>query len=115
MPEYIELSGHHRIYHIADHIRYVCVDGCVVILDLEAGSYFILDSVASVMWTLLGRHRTAKTVLHELAKQYSIDQAVLASDFSAILDRWISSGFIIDETQRPVLSSSLQSRKTVPE
>ncbi len=36
----------------ASYVRYRTIEGRVVVLDLRAGSYLVLDEVASKMWNL---------------------------------------------------------------
>ena len=56
------------------------IDGEVVILDLDSGSYFGLNAVGSRAWVLLAQGRTLKDVHAQLLIEYDVTADALQRD-----------------------------------
>jgi hypothetical protein len=61
------------------------IDGRVIVLSLEAASYFDLNKVASEIWGMLSAPRSVEEILQELSKHHDIDAGVMSRDVMAFL------------------------------
>jgi hypothetical protein len=50
----------------------------IVILDVNSGIYFGLDSVAASVWAILGTPASIRDICNQLTKEYDIDPLVCA-------------------------------------
>jgi len=53
-----------------------------VLLNMKSGQYYGLDDVGTHMWQLLAKHQDVYLILQEMAAEYDVDEATLASDLS---------------------------------
>lgn len=56
------------------------VDGRIVVLSLQAASYFDLNKVASEIWGMLSGPRRVEDILHELALHHDVDTETMTRD-----------------------------------
>lgn len=66
----------------------------VVMLDMESGFYFGLNSVASVIWGKLEHAIGFKELIDSLLGQFDVDQAVCESDTRELLDQMLEKNII---------------------
>ena len=71
---------------VASHIRHARVEDLVVILDLRAADYSVLDAVASDMWDLLAETGDTEATLDRLTQMYDASPDRLRAD----LDRFVA-------------------------
>jgi hypothetical protein len=63
------------------------LDGEAVILDLDSGTYFGLNTVGTRIWQLIEQHGRLKTVLDELAREYDASPDQLEKDLLDLVAR----------------------------
>lgn len=56
------------------------LDGEMVILDLQSGTYFGLDDVGARAWSLMAEHGSLQAVFDTLHREYDVTAAVLEDD-----------------------------------
>ena len=56
------------------------LDGEMVLLNTQSGTYFGLNEVGSRIWELASEPRMIKDILDALANEYSVDQKQLEGD-----------------------------------
>ena len=59
----------------------------VVMLDMDSGFYFGLNSVASIIWAKLEKAKSFEEVVNELLEEYNIDRQTCENDTRAFLDQ----------------------------
>jgi hypothetical protein len=52
----------------------------VVMLDMDSGFYFGLNSVASIIWGMLEKAISFEEVINELMKEYNVDRQTCEND-----------------------------------
>jgi len=52
----------------------------VVMLDMDSGFYFGLNSVASIIWGMLEKPTSFEEVINELMKEYNVDRQTCEND-----------------------------------
>jgi hypothetical protein len=52
----------------------------VVMLDMDSGFYFGLNSVASIIWGMLEKSTSFEEVINELMKEYNVDRQTCEND-----------------------------------
>ena len=61
------------------------VGGCVVVLNLDAGSYFDFNQVATEIWRMLAEPCRVSRILHALSKRHDVDAETLVRDVMPFL------------------------------
>ena len=70
------------------------IDGEVVLLNLQDGTFFSLTGTAVLIWQLIDGSRDRAALLTELALTYGADSATMALDLDAFLARLAKAGFL---------------------
>lgn len=68
--------------------------GEAVLLNLETGVYFGLDSVGSRIWNLIQEHESLEKVLGILLEEYEVEKARCQKDLLEILAQMNEKGII---------------------
>ena len=66
----------------------------VVMLDVESGYYFGLNSVASVIWDMMKERINLDTMVKLLMKEYDIDKETCEADTLELLEKMIEKKII---------------------
>lgn len=72
----------------------VPMDGELVMLSLEQGSYYGLDGIGPRIWELIGTPINLEDLTATLYLEYDIDPATCRQDVSALLDDMIRAGIV---------------------
>jgi hypothetical protein len=72
----------------------VPMDGELVMLSLEQGSYYGLDGIGPRIWELIGHPISLEDLTATLCLEYDIDPDTCRLDVSALLDDMISAGIV---------------------
>ena len=75
-------------------VIYRDVSGEVVLLNLQSGVYYGLDSVGSRMWQLLMEQRPLDDVCAVMLDEYDVPADVLRADLSKLVDELSSKGLV---------------------
>lgn len=65
------------------------VDGELVMLDVESGSYFNLDSIGAVIWGLLENPARFEDLCQDLHARYDAPLETIRADVAALLSRML--------------------------
>ncbi len=63
-------------------------DDGLMMMDIDSGNYFDIDSVGASVWTLLDTPKTINQICNELAVEYDVDIEICiqqTTDFIAVL------------------------------
>jgi hypothetical protein len=77
-----------------DHVIFTVLGEETVMMDVELGSYFVLDETAAFVWGLLDRPRTLAEVVAEIRDAYDVSEAECERDVLALLDRLRLKGLV---------------------
>ena len=66
----------------------------VVMLDMESGFYFGLNSVASVIWGLLAEEIGFEALIDQLMAQFNVERSVCETDTQELLDQMLEKNII---------------------
>ena len=66
----------------------------VVMLDVESGYYFGLNSVASVIWDLMKEKINLNSMVESLMQEYDIDKETCEADTLELLEKMIEKKII---------------------
>lgn len=66
----------------------------VVMLDMESGFYFGLNSVASVIWGLLADEIGFESLIDQLMTKFDVERAVCEADTQELLDQMLDKNII---------------------
>lgn len=79
---------------VPDHVKFRQFDDEMVLLDLEGGQYYALNSSAASMWSALADGRTPRETAFDLAADFDVDQDRLVADCIALADDLIRRGLL---------------------
>ncbi len=66
----------------------------VVMLDMDSGFYFGLNSVASVIWGLLANEISFEALIDQLMVQFEVDRSLCETDSKELLDQLLEKNII---------------------
>lgn len=88
-----------RIYAQSADVIAKDVDGETVLLDLESSTYFGLNPVGSLVWSLLAEaERSLDEIAQAVAEEYDVDPATAAEDITALASDLKAHGLIVETT-----------------
>ncbi len=70
------------------------LDGETILLNLETGIYFGLDSVGTDVWRAIGTVGTLGEALDLVQAEYDVEPAVLQGDFLRLVDELLAKGLL---------------------
>ena len=70
------------------------LDGESVILNLKTESYFGLDEVGAMMWSVVTRADSIEAAYDTLKCEWNVDPALLRNDLSTLLEQLASEGLV---------------------
>ncbi|WP_461425188.1 PqqD family peptide modification chaperone [Gymnodinialimonas sp.] len=71
------------------------MDGEVVMMDIEKGSYFSMNAVGSHVWAALETPKTYEGVVADVIDSFDApDQGQVSADITAFLDMLLSKGLV---------------------
>ncbi|MFX4263226.1 lasso peptide biosynthesis PqqD family chaperone [Pelotomaculum propionicicum] len=65
-----------------------------VMMSIESGKYYGLDSIGSRIWELIGKQHTVRELVLELVKEYDVDEVTCRRDLLAFLNKLNDQGLI---------------------
>lgn len=74
---------------VSPHAVFREMDGEAVILDLESGTYFGLNTVGTRMWQLIEEHVRLRPVVEALEREYDAAPDVLERDLIELVSRLV--------------------------
>ena len=78
------------------------LDGEVVILGFQSGSYFGLDQVGAFVWDLLQKPQTVAALCDRILQEYEIDQERCEQDLLNLLGQLLDQQLIEIKVETPV-------------
>jgi hypothetical protein len=66
----------------------------IVMLDVESGFYFGLNSVASVIWDMMKEKVDLRTVVDALMKEFDVDRSTCESDTLELIGQMVEKKII---------------------
>jgi hypothetical protein len=66
----------------------------VVMLDMDSGFYFGLNSVASVIWGLLANEISFEALIDQLMAQFDVERSLCEADTKELLDQMVEKNII---------------------
>ena len=95
-------------YRASSNVRYRIVDGLVVLLDVRAGEYLILDRVATAMWRAL-LSQAPNDRVPAIAAAFGVPEERIGADLRAFAQRCSEQGFLepgVEAETEPVVQES---------
>ncbi|MGB3636818.1 MAG: PqqD family protein [Rivularia sp. (in: cyanobacteria)] len=68
----------------------------IVILNFESESYYTLDTVGTKFWQLFTDSDSVETVIQQLVKFYTVDEAALRRDVTKFVEELVEEGLLIN-------------------
>lgn len=99
-----------KTWHAHNHVRWRSIEDAIVILDLHHGHYFVLDRVASAIWSDLLSGVDSAELTGRLSHEYAVPAEHVANDIAAFVSELQSRNFLTD--QAPDRPQGMTSRPT---
>lgn len=81
-------------WRIRDDAVFRELDGEAVVLNLETGTYFGLNSVGATIWQLVERHGHVGAVVDGVTRRYDVSRERAHADVIALTARLVEKGLI---------------------
>jgi len=78
-----------------DQFLFTEVDGESVVMNIENGKYFGMNSVATDVWFLLEKNMTYNEIIKSLLSSYEVDEKTCRDDTRPIIARMILSTLLV--------------------
>lgn len=83
-----------RLMKQQDRFSETEVDGEVILLHLDDGTFFSLTETAAVIWALIDGKRNRAAIQAELAKMYDADDVTIAAQLGGFIVQLQAAGFV---------------------
>jgi Coenzyme PQQ synthesis protein D (PqqD) len=83
-----------RTVRLAEGVVFRELEGETVILNLETGTYFGLDSIGTRIWQLCQEHGLLRTVHQSMQAEYDVTAEVLEADVIELVDELRAKGLV---------------------
>jgi hypothetical protein len=84
-----------RAVEVAPGVVFQEVEGELVLLQLDAERYYVLDDVGARCWHLLTDLGDLDAVVSAMLAEFEVDEATLRSDIDALLARLVAAGLVV--------------------
>lgn len=71
------------------------MDGDIVMMSVETGTYFGLTGIAPQIWDALENPQTAEEIFNQLVSLYEVEESVFLADLTAFLADMQQSGLVM--------------------
>lgn len=85
----------------AENVVHENVDGEVIAIDLDNGSYYSLAGSAPAIWDLLTRGATETEACNALAARFDVDAEAIRAEVSALFGKLADSGLTVPTDDPP--------------
>jgi hypothetical protein len=85
----------------AENVVHETVDGEVIAIDLDNGSYYSLAGSAPAIWKLLARGVTEPEIRDALAVKFEAGAETIRAEVSALLEKLGESGLVVSTEDAP--------------
>lgn len=83
-------------YQISPEVLFSKIDDEVIIMSIEADSYFGLDPVGSRIWELLEQPATMDELVSQLVQEYDVGEAECRQDAQDFVTEMVARGLILE-------------------
>ncbi len=83
-----------RLMKQQDRFSETEVDGEVILLHLDDGTFFSLTETAAAIWALIDGKRNRAAIQAELAKMYDADDVTIAAQLGGFIVQLQAAGFV---------------------
>ena len=70
------------------------IDGKAIIINLESGSYFLLNETGSRLWQLLDGKRNVKEIVKKIHSEFEAEQHIIEKDVSELIAKLEKEGLV---------------------
>ena len=92
MPASLSLTS---IVQLSDEQIAAPVDDETVILSVQRGSYYGLDSIGTEIWQRLAAPIQVASLCNQIMEKYDADRVTIERDVLALLEKLISEGLVL--------------------
>jgi Coenzyme PQQ synthesis protein D (PqqD) len=81
-------------YEIPDHVAFELLDGEAVVLDLESGTYYSFNSVATRLLELFAEGHDDESARASLLEEFDVDEATATADLEECVTELVGRGLL---------------------
>lgn len=82
------------VYRRNADILTASVDGELVMMSIQAGNYYSIGGIGTLVWELLDRPRTLDELVDAVVADYDVERARCAADVAAFVDELLGLNLI---------------------
>jgi hypothetical protein len=99
-----ESTSEAALFAPADSVRHVAVEGLRVILDLKSGKYYMLDEIASTLWSVIIGESDSSGSFENLSREYVVDEDRWRSELTSFAAKCEQEGLLLRGTSAKLAS-----------
>jgi hypothetical protein len=85
----------HTRLTVPDNVVTRDVDGMTIVVDIDTGRSFSLDSIGSRAWSLLTTSDTAQAAFEQLIEEYAADPSEIRADLVTLIEVLMAKGLLV--------------------
>lgn len=85
-----------RRFHVPDTVIAQTIAEEMVILDLEAGTYFGLDPIGARIWELVADGASFDAVIDQMMAEYDVSRERLEQDIDALMTKLLENRLVVE-------------------
>lgn len=99
------INGEARLRANTDEIAAEVIDGEAVLINLSNGTYFTMDGVGAVVWSMIEHGLTLGEMSGALASAYGADRDRVLADLEELAHELVAQGLVIIGSERATVRS----------
>lgn len=86
------------VLQVADHVVFRELDGEAVLLNLQSGIYFGLDTIGTHVWQAIDRQAPLQAIVAALVAAYDVDRETAERDVRRLVAQLVDRGLLTSDT-----------------
>ncbi len=90
------MINHDRVVGRRDRVVVQQVEGESVLLDIDSGEYFSLNSVGGRVWELADGTHSVGAIIDTICAEYDVDPEIASRDTGELIDNLAGVGLVVE-------------------
>jgi len=86
-----------KIYKPNENLIYEKMEGEVIALDMQSGTYYSMQKMAGFVWSLLENEHTVKDIIAFINQNYIVDDQLMAIEVKGFVESLIAANLIKEQ------------------
>lgn len=85
------------MYRASDKASWKEMEGLVIVVDTDTGSYYSLNETASAIWSEIALGKSPAETAEAVSARFEVDAETLDNDINSCIQEWINEGLILEK------------------